>query len=84
MRPPTVLLRLSLLLAAPAALARTRWSDLRSSEYTFDSYLREFGKSYSDPTEYQMRMALFNEELIDLETELRRERDQDRSFVMCH
>ena len=54
------------LLVLTGASARTLWTDLRDTEYTFGMYKSEFGKNYDDATEHAVREARFNAELAKI------------------
>jgi cathepsin L len=53
-----------LLVAVQCSLAKTRWYELDSS-YTFDKYLKEFGKSYSEE-EHKLRSEVFEAKLAQI------------------
>jgi cathepsin L len=44
------------------ASAKLKWHELVAS-YSFETYLQHYDKSYSDPEEYQMRKAIFEDNL---------------------
>lgn len=53
---------LLLFLVLGHATAHRRWFEL-NEKYSFDEYLREFGKNYQSPVEYIARRALFESRL---------------------
>jgi len=56
-----VLLLLCVFFACSLA-AKLKWNELDSS-YTFETYLKHYGKSYAEPEEYQLRKNLFESNL---------------------
>ena len=58
--------------------ARTLWTDLQNSEYTFDQYKAEFNKNYPDADEHASREQRFNAEI----TKIRQHNAADHSWKM--
>lgn len=53
---------LCLLFVALAASARLKWYELDDT-YSFETYLQHYGKKYTNTKEYQMRKAIFEDNL---------------------
>jgi|EP00937_MAST-01D_sp_MAST-1D-sp2_P003448 cathepsin L len=57
---------LTVLALVAAASARTLWTDLRDSEYSFEQYKQEFNKVYEDSAEHAVREARFIKQLAEI------------------